>query len=310
MTRLAYKVKETYTGTGTKLDYTFDFKIEANTQLLVIELDDTGVELQRVLGDDATFLDSVVFDSLDGGGTVNLLANLPVNYKLIILLANDLPTQDYRFRNKESLTMRRFEAALDFVVGAVQRLSYRGKQALRINDTEDEETFNAQFPGNIAVDGAARYLRVNDAGDGFQFGVTEAELIGLVLPDGTVARQVFEWDGASWAPALSGSGMMVSALQSIAANGQITQNTARQQLLKVEGNGAAQSANLAPFSVPPLDGTIITLQGKSDARPLKISYSDTDEGCMIKGDAYLGLNDTLTLVYDLADRRYYDLSRN
>ena len=149
MSRTLYKTKETYIGNGSLAAYTFDFKIEANTQLEVIVMDNSGVEIQRVRGDDTVYLSSVAFDPVDGGGTVNLQANLPTDYDLIILLANDAPTQPFLFSDKLSFNLKRIEAALDFVVGAVMRLTYRANQALRIHDSEDEETFDAQLPPDI-----------------------------------------------------------------------------------------------------------------------------------------------------------------
>ena len=139
MSRPTYAPKQTYTGTGSLSAYTFNFKIEVLTQLLIVEVDDSDVETQRVLGDDVVYLSSVTFDPVDGAGTVNLAANLATNYRLIIPLANDDSTQTYEFRNKTSFTLKRFESAMDFMTGAVQRLAYRGKQALRIHDLDDED---------------------------------------------------------------------------------------------------------------------------------------------------------------------------
>jgi len=309
MSRSTYAPKESYLGTGSLSAYTFDFKIEALAQLLVIEVDDTGVETQRVLGTDVTYLSSVDYDPINGAGTVNLAANLTTDYTLIILLANDAPTQPYEFRNKGSFTLKRIESALDFLAGAIQRLTYRGKQALRIHDLDDEETFNSQFPPDI-VAAAAKYIKVNDAGDGFEYGFTLLELQTAILPPGTIAGQTLTWTGVAWAARQYGGGLVVTSTQDIGAAGQITFNAAIQQILKVQGLAGPQTANIAPFAAPPANGTVVTLLGMSNVNVLKIPYSDTAEGCMLKGDAYLGLNDTLTLVYDSALQRYLELSRN
>lgn len=170
-----YDVKEVYTGTGSLDSYTFDFKITLLTQLLVVVVNDLGVETQRLRGDDTSFIDSVDFDSVLGGGTVNLLADLPTDYQIILLLADDAPTQDYEFRNKTSFTLRRFESALDSILGAVQRLVYRANQSLRIHDLDNEETFNTQISPGIA-DQAGRVFKVNDDGDGLDFGPLTSEI--------------------------------------------------------------------------------------------------------------------------------------
>lgn len=186
MTRATYAPKEKYVGTGTKSDYTFAFKIEALTQLEIIEVDAAGVETQRVRGDDVTYLSSVVFDALKGAGTVNLATNLISGRELILLLANDAPTQPFSFSNKLSFNLKTIERALDFVLGAVQRLAYKSKQALRLHDLDDETTFNTQLPPGIATS-VDKVLKVNDAGDGFDFGPASSSLGALPVGGGTGA---------------------------------------------------------------------------------------------------------------------------
>lgn len=312
MSRATYDVKEEYTGDGSVAAYTFDFKVEAKSQLLIIELDDTGAETQRVDGDDTTYLSGVVFDAVDGGGTVTLAANLTTNYELIILLANDDPTQPYKFRNKNSFTLKRMEAAFDFIAGAVQRLAYRGKQALRIHDADDSDAFDAQLPPGI--DDSAnygRYFRVNNTGDGLVFGFTETEIIEGAFPSNPVVGHIVQYNGSAWVNSyFGGGGMTIVAVQSVGAGGTIALGLRAQQMLKVQGSGGAQTASTTPFASAPADGSVITLKGESAANVLMIPYADIDEGCMLKGDCFLGLNDTLTLVYDLVAKRYIELSRN
>ncbi len=312
MSRDTYDVKEEYTGDGSLAVYTFDFKIEAKAQLLVIELDDSGEETERVDGNDTTYLSGVVFDAVNGGGTVTLAANLANNYELILLLANDDPTQPYQFGNKNSFSLKRFEAALDFAVGAIQRLAYRGKQALRIHDADDEETFDAQFPPGVAeTDNNGRYLKINDDGDGFEYGITEEEIIEAAFPSNPSAEHIVRYDGADWVNSYyGGGGMQITAVQSVGAGGTIALGLLAQQLLKVQGSSGAQTASTTPFDSAPADGTVITLKGEHATNTLMIPYADIDEGCMLKGDCFLGLYDTLTLVYDLTAKRYIEISRN
>jgi len=312
MSRDTYDVKEEYTGDGSLAVYTFDFKIEAKAQLLVVELDDSDVETERVDGTDTTYLSTVVFDAVKGGGTVTLAANLTNNYSLIFLLANDNPTQPYQFGDKNSFSLKRFEAALDFIAGAVQRLSYRAKQALRIHDVDDEETFDAQFPPGVAETvNNGRYLKINDAGDGFEYGITEEQIIEAAFPANPAAEQIVRYDGADWVKSYyGGGGMQITAVQSIAGGGAIALGLNAQQLLKVQGSSGAQTASTTPFDAAPADGTVITLKGEHATSILKIPYADIDEGCMLKGDCFLGLYSTLTLVYDLVAKRYIEISRN
>lgn len=310
MTRAAYDVKEEYLGDGTLAVYTFDFKIEAKAQLLVIEIDDTGVETQRVLGDDLTYLSSVVFDSVDGAGTVTLAANLPVNYRLILLLANDEPTQPFRFRNTGEFTLRTIEKGLDFLGGAIQRLAYRAERALRIHEGDDISAFDPRFPIGVA-DAKERYLRINDDGDGLEFGFTLDELADLIFPASPDAGQIIQYNGSDWIKSwYGGGGFNVQATENIAAGATVTLGAHSQQIVNIQGDGAAVTTALAPFSITPTGGAMIILMGLSASNTVKIPYADVAGGCMLNGDCYLGLNDTLTLVYNSAILRYVEVSRN
>lgn len=175
MSRNTYAPKQTYLGDGTVALYTFDFKIEVNTQLEIIEVDALGVETQRVRGDDNVYLNNVTYDPAGGGGSVQLQANLITGRSLIILLANDAPTQPYEFSNKLSFNLKSIERALDFLGGAIQRLAYRGKQALRIHDSENEELVDGQLPPDLAGNLDAM-LKVNAAGNGFEYGPTPDQI--------------------------------------------------------------------------------------------------------------------------------------
>lgn len=181
MSRASYEVKHIYTGTGLLDTYTFDFKIEEKKQLLVIETNAAEEETQRVRGTDLTYLSSVTFDAVDGGGTVVLAANLGPGSKLILLLANDEPTQPYEFRNKTSFTLKRFESALDWIAGAVQRLTYRSNQSIRIHDLDDEETFNTMLdPGIDGPNNYDRVVKVNGDGTGFELGASYGDIDSAV----------------------------------------------------------------------------------------------------------------------------------
>lgn len=308
--RSTYDVKETYTGDGSLAEYTFDFKIEALAQLEIVELDTNDVETQRVRGTDAVYLSGVVFDAVDGGGTVTLAANLTTGYTLLLLLANDDPTQTYQFNNKTTFTLKDLEKALDFLSGAQQRLAYRGKQALRIHDDDNEETFDCQLPPQAPLTIDGRYLAVNAAGDGFEYGFTIAELAALVLPTPSVANEVVKWSGSTWVSALYGGGMVVSATQDIANGADITVNDGIQQLLKVQGDGGPQTTSVTPFTGTLQNGMVITLLGMSDVNILTVQYADIQYGAMLKGDAYLSKGDTLTMVYDSDTERFYETARN
>jgi len=179
MARPNYQVKQSYTGTGSLATYSFPFKIEDPLHLLIIEISNTGIETQRVRGDDNVYLSSLTFDSVNGGGSVTLAANLQAGYKLNLILANDAPTQPYEFTDKNSFKVKRFEMALDFILGAVQRLASRASKTVRINEADDETVFNPELPP--VVNGSGKLIKVKDDGSGLEFGPASSS---VGLPNG------------------------------------------------------------------------------------------------------------------------------
>lgn len=188
MSRPYFNVKEIYTGTGSLSEYTFDFKITDLTKLRIIVVDNNNVVTEHINGTDTTFLDHVelgttVVDGQKVGGTVFLKDPLLAGYRIALILDDSQPVQEYKFRNKTSFDLIRFEDALDAITGAVQGFVLKAKQALRISDMDDENSFDAQLPPGIDEQ-ADRVLAVNEDGTGFKFGPTithiaEAEAAAL-----------------------------------------------------------------------------------------------------------------------------------
>jgi len=242
MSRDTYAPKEIFLGANNLAVYTFDFKIEDKAQLLVIEVDNNGVETQRVLGTDVVYLVGVVFDSVEGGGTVTLQVNLPTDFNLILLLANDLPTQPFEFRNKTTFTLRRFESALDFVLGPVMRLAYRGKQAFRIHDLDDEVAFNAQFPPGV-VAAKDKVLLVNPAGDGMVFGPTAGAIAGAESQATAAAASASAAATSETNAATSAAAALVS--ENNAATSETNAATSETNAATSETNAATSETNAA-----------------------------------------------------------------
>lgn len=160
MAREQYGPRETYVGAGNLTEYTFDFKIEATTQLLVRVYDDTGVEVESFRGDgtiegspaeSSTYFSSLEYDSVAGGGTLTLSDELTTNYIIVLLLANDEPTQAYEFKGKFDLNVNRLERALDWVAGAIQRAIYLGKRSIVLDDYDDIANFDLRLPPGLAA---------------------------------------------------------------------------------------------------------------------------------------------------------------
>ncbi|MCK4518223.1 hypothetical protein KAT92_05565, partial [Candidatus Babeliales bacterium] len=178
MSRLSYSVQQNYTGNGAVSAYTFPFKIEEASQLLVVERNASGVETRRETGDNpVTLISSVTFDAEAGAGTVVLAANLITSYELDIFLANDAPTQPSIFRDKFSFTLKNVENALDWIGGAVQRASFLSQRSLKLVDTTVLSTFDVTLPSDL-VGSVSKVIVTNAAGDGLEMGPSASAISG------------------------------------------------------------------------------------------------------------------------------------
>lgn len=166
MSRTTYDPREEYIGTGLLTEYTFDFKITALEDLLIIKTNAAFTEVFRVDGNDTTYLDTVTFDATAGGGTVTLVDELESGYYLFILMADENPLQEYLFRAKGDFTMTRFEAALDVLSGQIQTLTYRMNRVPRLPETMlDSVGFDPEIATVVAAD---KIIAINTTGNGFE----------------------------------------------------------------------------------------------------------------------------------------------
>lgn len=219
MSRSTFDVREEYIGAGNLDAYSFDFKIENLDQILVTVFDDDGVLVGDFRGDDATFLASVDFDPIDGGGTVNLLADLAAGWKIVILLADDEPTQPFEFKNKFDFTLKKIEQAFDWLSGQIQRLAYLQGRNIRLSDRMSEAeaaAFDKTLPFDLE-DNPGATLAVNEDGDGFAFGPTTDEInLAVVAAE---AAQAFAESAASSADASAASAAASAASAGVPPGG-------------------------------------------------------------------------------------------
>ena len=174
-----YRPREEYVGTGSLDTYSFGFKVAALAQIEVIVFDDATppVETFRVRGTDTTYLDTVTFDAVDGGGEIILVDNLPSAHHLLILQANDTPLQEVEFKNKRDFTLARIEAALDVINGQIQRLNYKADRSLRLPEhVLDAVDFNTE----LDLIGGDYLLAIHEDGNRFVRGPSVPYLEALV----------------------------------------------------------------------------------------------------------------------------------
>lgn len=180
-----FTLQNSYTGDGVLTQFAFDFKVTALDQILVIVLDDTGVETERVRGDDTVYLSTAEFDDQNGGGSITLAAALTAAYTIYIQLADDEPSQDQELRDKFSLNTRTIENAYDRLMGAIQRVVFRASRSIRLHDTFDNgvldaENFDMQLPINT-TDFPDGIITINSTADGFEIGSTVAEILDAAV---------------------------------------------------------------------------------------------------------------------------------
>ena len=130
--RPAYNVREVYLGDGIQTVFTFDFKIVNVEDLLVLYVDPTGAKVWETRGNDTTYFTTLLNEDLDGGSITWVTGQPGVDYKIIILLADDNPTQPSRYTTDSRYTMKKIEASLDTLSGQIQRIRYLLDRSLRL----------------------------------------------------------------------------------------------------------------------------------------------------------------------------------
>ena len=107
------------------------------------------------------------------------------------------------------------------------------------------------------------------------------------------------------------TGVSVGAVQDIASGGTITLSASLNEILKVQGDGAAVTCSNTPFGTGSVDnGKVVTISGSSDANAVTLLHNDASKGCILNGDATLTEYDAVTLFYNETSDRFEELSRN
>lgn len=156
--RPEYKVRKSYLGDGATDVYTFDFKIVEKQHLLVLHVDNLGDIVWQVRATDTTYFTTTLNSTLTGG-SITLVADLPLNHMLLMLLADDEPLQEAKFAANDKYTLKKIENAFDALSGQIQRLHYLSDRSFKF----PEKILNAEGMLEEAVDESVPLL-VYDAG--------------------------------------------------------------------------------------------------------------------------------------------------
>lgn len=170
-----YDPIERHVGNGLLDVYTFEFLITEAAQLLGIVLDASGEETLRFRGNESiSYFTSLTFDATNGGGSIDLLANLPTGYTLILLLAADEPVQTSNFTAVGTFALDYLQSALNKLGAFVQRASWLAQRGIRLNDAHNS-VFDPQLPLLLEAD---RTLCISTTGLALALGPTIDELLG------------------------------------------------------------------------------------------------------------------------------------
>lgn len=112
-------------------------------------------------------------------------------------------------------------------------------------------------------------------------------------------------DGIAW-----GNFAGAPLVQDLAAAGQISIFNFPQQGLYVQSTGGAVTLANSFIDTTPPDGAIFHIIGNSDTNYVIIPVADVAGGFIGNGDAYLRRYKTLTVVYNAALNRFFELGRS
>lgn len=175
-----FDVKEQWIGTSDTDVYTFDFLITNPSQVHIYIQDQFGNIINDTDGADTAVFSGVTFDAVDGGGTFTLVENLPNNYVLTALLANNSPDQPTSFPNARSFTFEIVEAMIDYMAAWGQRAAWLAQRSLRLHDLDDIDNFDVRLPQNLSTF-PGQVMIVREDGAAIGLGPTVAEIIQSAL---------------------------------------------------------------------------------------------------------------------------------
>ena len=177
-----------YIGNGTLDEYSYDFRIEDETQLDVYETDDAGNQILLVLTTDYT----VAGVGVDGGGNITRVAgNLPTDYEWYI--RSDYPdTQLTAFESQGGFFPDVHEAAFDKATFVSQQQDDRLRRSLKLSDSDSSaETADMNLP--VLADRISQLLGFDASGNPIAAagstpgGVTVSPFMATVVDDADAA---------------------------------------------------------------------------------------------------------------------------
>lgn len=155
--------REEYLGTDSADTYTYNFeiskpdellvyvetdegvvsKLEANTDYLILGIDESGIDIDPLIGDDDGGPTGV--GDINGGKIKLLAGNLPADYKLVILRILDIE-QPIPFRENRTYFARTHESAFDRSIKIDQQQQIQIDRSLKVGPTISADDFSTELP--------------------------------------------------------------------------------------------------------------------------------------------------------------------
>ena len=263
--------------------------------------------------DNDSFHVNVVFNSAPAGDGTN-------QHVIIALVQPFTQALDYNGNNSAGVRPTVLEQQLDVVTGLCQQLEEQLTRVPKMDITERLTEAALALPGpNTGTVGVVGW---GTDGTLAIFTIGELELIAAGAPllndltdvsAGSPSNEdVLQWNGSAWVNAQVATSAAY-ATETIVAAGEVTTVTNRiSQYRPVVGDAGAVSASTVPFGTTGGwdNGTQILLRGTNDTNTVTFAHNDAAKGMILNGNAVLGNNDMLTVIYDSTADRWIEVSRN
>lgn len=169
-----YDTRSYALGDGVITQIPFDFLITKKADILftIVESGQTPIKFD---GNDTTYLSSLTFDAVGGGGTATLLVALASGKTIYLDLNVVEPVQSSLFRDRSNYSLRTFETALDYVVTGVQTLFRNVERSFRFARHVDISVFDPTLPDGL-VGAVSKTIMTNTSGNGLVVGPSATDI--------------------------------------------------------------------------------------------------------------------------------------
>lgn len=220
-----------------------------------------------------------------GQSYLDIAGNLDDSAYALIVEYSPIPRQETSFSNLGRFAPVAFEKVLDSIVMTLKSHRRALDRAFKVRRKDITDGANVEF-GDLVASNTNKVLKVNSAGDGFDFGPLASTLASA-----------------------TGQYNIDDNTQVLGAGGQITIDTdLSHQVVYIQETSGAATLSTAPFDGTPVDGAVIVVVGRNTADALTIPASDTAGGVLGTNFA-VDTNSSYMLIYNATQDRYYELSR-